>query len=320
MVWFGLVCETVQAGQRLGHAYPILDKARAVFLLLPIHVPHRESERPLPHASSPHTSTSSCQGHPKNLRAQLPAPAEPQSQAKCAMRQRAVLPHKPREKFYTRTHEHFMPPAEPKTAEHARHAKPSCAYPTSHATAVPKLRPRIRFFLLCERPWSSASRCPQGSMVLCAWPDTQQNTNHHRHMASPCKATSQAKLQAMQPPPPPSAAAAAEAALTLPPAMPPCARAKAKPKDPILPALRTAMELSFQMPAGIDGAVRMAGHSAEYQSSPSHGQPLQSHQPGQAASQAAATAAKASAAAAEAAGAAAIHCRQSMPTQPASWR
>ena len=223
-------------------------------------------------------------------------------------------------KSFTHVHMNTLCHQPSQTAEHARHAKPSCAYPTSHATAVPKLRPRIRFFLLCERPWSSASRCPQGSMVLCAWPDTQQNTNHHRHMASPCKATSQAKLQAMQLPPPPSAAAAAEAALTLPPAMPPCARAKAKPKDPILPALRTAMELSFQMPAGIDGAVRMAGHSAEYQSSPSHGQPLQSHQPSQAASQAAATTAKAAAAAAEAAGAAASHCRQSMPTQPASWR
>ena len=129
----------------------------------------------------------------------------------------------PREKFYTRTHEHFMPPAEPKTAEHARHAKPSCAYPTSHATAVPKLRPRIRFFLLCERPWSSASRCPQGSMVLCAWPHTQQNTNHHRHMASPCKATSQAKLQAKRPPPPPRPPPLPPR----PPAPPPATAAKA---------------------------------------------------------------------------------------------
>jgi hypothetical protein len=48
--------------------------------------------------------------------------------------------------------------------------------------------------------------------------------------------------------------------LTLPPAM--CRSKGQASKDQMLPALRTAMKLGVQMPAGIDGAVRMAEHSA----------------------------------------------------------
>ena len=48
--------------------------------------------------------------------------------------------------------------------------------------------------------------------------------------------------------------------LTLPPAM--CRSEGQASKDQMLPALRTAMKLGVQMPAGIDGAVRMAEHSA----------------------------------------------------------
>ena len=54
-------------------------------------------------------------------------------------------------------------------------ARAVLAHPTSHATAVLELRPRVPMFLpLCKRPCSSASRCPQGSMEPYAWPNTQQ--------------------------------------------------------------------------------------------------------------------------------------------------
>jgi len=77
-------------------------------------------------------------------------------------------------------------------------ARPNCTPHPDALTLPPAMPPcarakakaqRIRCFLLCERPCSSASRCPQGSMEPYAWPNTQRNTNHHRQMASPCKAT-----------------------------------------------------------------------------------------------------------------------------------
>lgn len=114
MVWFGLVCETVQAGQRLGHVcVPNIGKSACSVPAAPHPCPAPRIRTAIATCQLPTHVHIQLQGHPKNLRAQLPAPAEQQSQAKCAMRQRAVLPHKPREKFYTRTHEHFMPPAEP---------------------------------------------------------------------------------------------------------------------------------------------------------------------------------------------------------------
>jgi hypothetical protein len=93
------------------------------------------------------------------------------------MPNRAVLTHpthKPRKKFYTHMHQPSQTAEQPCQACHCC-ARAVLAHPTSHATAVPELRPRVPMFLpLCERPCSSASRCPQGSMEPYAWPNTQQ--------------------------------------------------------------------------------------------------------------------------------------------------
>jgi hypothetical protein len=148
------------------------------------------SERPLPHASS----TSSSQRRPQNLRAQLPAPAEPQQPSQtvpCASHAKSSRPithptHKPQKKFYPHMHQPSQTAEQPRQACHCC-ARAVLAHPTSHATAVLELRPRVPMFLpLCERPCSSASRCPQGSMEPYAC-RPQRRVRHCAAVAAPSR-------------------------------------------------------------------------------------------------------------------------------------
>ena len=302
------VCETVQAGQRLGHVCvpQKLVKARAALLLLPTHVVRQAIPRRLvPHPNGrchmPAPRPAAKDVHKTSELSFQPLQSH-SSQAKLchapAMPNQAILTHPTHtshEKCFTRVHDTIChQPSQ--TAEQPRQACHCCAravlaHPTSHATAVPELTPRVRIRCFsrfangheARRPdarrdqWSrthgrtligipiitvspcratgqaklhatprcsdpSTSHVPEqrpslkGSDASCfanghearrpdarrdRWSRTHgrtlSSTNHHRQMASPCKATSRANLQAMQPPPPPrlpppKAAAAAKAA------------------------------------------------------------------------------------------------------------
>ena len=166
-----------------------LVKARAALLLLPTHVVRQAIPRRLvPHPNGrchmPAPRPAAKDVHKTSELSFQPLQSH-SSQAKLchapAMPNQAILTHpthKPRKKFYTCTHTICHQPSQ--TAEQPRQACHCCAravlaHPTSHATAVLELRPRVPMFLpLCERPCSSASRCPQGSMEPYAWPNTQQ--------------------------------------------------------------------------------------------------------------------------------------------------
>ena len=155
------------------------------------------SERPLPHASS----TSSSQRRPQNLRAQLPAPAEPQQPSQtvpCASHAKSSRPNpshpQATEKVLHVYTTHMHQPSQ--TAEQPRQACHCCAravlaHPTSHATAVPELRPRVRIRCFSRFANGHAARRPDARRDR--WSRTHgrtlSSTNHHRQMASPCKAT-----------------------------------------------------------------------------------------------------------------------------------
>ena len=211
-----------------------LVKARAALLLLPTHVVRQAIPRRLvPHPNGrchmPAPRPAAKDVHKTSELSFQPLQSH-SSQAKLchapAMPNRAILTHPTHtshEKCFTRVHDTIChQPSQ--TAEQPRQACHCCAravlaHPTSHATAVPELTPRVR--IRCFSRFANGHEARRPDARRDRWSRTHGRTlssnNHHRQMASPCKATSRANLQAMQPPPPPrppppKAAAAAKAA------------------------------------------------------------------------------------------------------------
>ena len=140
-------------------------KARAALLLLPTHVLRQAIPDVIATVAS---STSSCQRRPQKL----PAPAEPQQPSQtvpCASHAKSSRPNpshpQATEKVLHVYTTHMHQPSQ--TAEQPRQACHCCARADAKGEDP-------MFLPLCERPCSSASRCPQGSMEPYAWPNTQQ--------------------------------------------------------------------------------------------------------------------------------------------------
>ena len=160
-------------------------KARAALLLLPTHVLRQAIPDVIATVAS---STSSCQRRPQKL----PAPAEPQQPSQtvpCASHAKSSRPNpshpQATEKVLHVYTTHMHQPSQ--TAEQPRQACHCCAravlaHPTSHATAVPELRPRVRIRCFSRFANGHAARRPDARRDR--WSRTHGrtlgSTNHHR--------------------------------------------------------------------------------------------------------------------------------------------
>jgi len=145
---------------------------------------------PHPCLASSHPSfTSSYQRRPQKLAASA-EPQQPSQSVPCASHAKSSRPNpshpQATEKFYT-THMHQ--PSQ--TAEQPRQACHCCtravlAHPTSHATAMPELRPRVRIRCFSHFANGHAARRPDARRDR--WSRTHgrtlSSTNHHQPLQS----------------------------------------------------------------------------------------------------------------------------------------